>query len=114
MNPSNNITQANKDERLMKYLEGKLSGDELHEFEKLMADSDLLNDAVEGLQHIQQPKNIDAYVTDLNKHLHQYTSSKKKRRLKNKLGLNDFTMVSIFLVIALCIIAYIVIKMKSH
>ena len=114
MNPSNNITQANNDERLMKYLEGKLSGEELHEFEKLMADSDLLNDAVEGLEAVKQTKNIDAYVTDLNKHLHQYTSSKKKRRIKNKLELNDWTMVSVFLIIALCVVAFIIIKMKSH
>ena len=115
MNQSNNITQANNDERLMKYLEGKLSGEELHEFEKQMAESDLLNDAVEGLESIKQSKNIDVYVNDLNKHLQQYTSSKKKRRLKNRLELNDWTLLSIFLIIALCVVGYVVVKMmKLH
>ncbi|MFY7964441.1 MAG: hypothetical protein ACOVO1_06065 [Chitinophagaceae bacterium] len=112
MNPSNNIT-PNNDERLMKYLEGKLSGEELYEFEKKMADSDLLNDAVEGLETIKQPKNIDSYVNDLNKHLQQYTSSKKKRRIKNRLELNDWTLLSIFLIIALCVIGYFVIRMSK-
>lgn len=112
MNPSNNIT-PNNDDRLMKYLEGKLSGEELYEFEKQMADSDLLNDAVEGLEAMKQQKNIDVYVNDLNKHLQQYTSSKKKRRLKNRLELNDWTLLSIFLIIALCVIGYFVIKMSK-
>ena len=113
MSTSNKITQANNDERLMKYLEGKLSGEELHEFEKQMAESDLLNDAVEGLETVKQQKNIDVYVNDLNKHLHNYTSSKKKRRLKNRLELNDWTLLSIFLIIALCIVGYVVIKMMK-
>ncbi len=114
MNPSNNITPTN-DELLKQYLEGKLSGGALHEFEKQMIDSDLLNDAVEGLESIKHKKNIDIYVSDLNKHLKAYTSSKKKRRLKNKIELSDWTMISIFLVIVLCVVGYIIIKItKLH
>jgi hypothetical protein len=105
-----NETYQNNDEQLIKYLEGKLSGEELYEFEKQMADSSLLNDAVEGLDTIKNRHKIDSYVNDLNKHLHNYTSSKKKRRLKNKLELNDWTLLSILLIITLCVVAFIVIK----
>ena len=105
-----NRTYQNNDERLIKYLEGKLSGEELYEFEKQMSDSSMLNDAVEGLDTIKNKHKIDNYVNDLNTHLHNYTSSKKKRRLKNKLELNDWTLQSIFLIITLCIAAYCVIR----
>ena len=110
MKPSNNITQPNNDERLMKYLNGELSGEALHEFEKEMAESSLLNDAVEGLQTLESNNKVDAYVQDLNTQLHKYTSSKKKRRLKNRLELNDWTLLAIFLIIALCVVAYVIIK----
>ncbi len=103
----------NKDEQLIKYLDGKLSGEELYEFEQQMSDSSLLNDAVEGLQTLENKTKIDAYVNDLNKQLHQYTSSKKKRRLKNRLQLNDWTLLAMFLIIALCVTAYVLIKMNK-
>ena len=105
-----NRTYQNNDEQLIKYLEGKLSGEELYEFEKQMSDSSMLNDAVEGLDTIKNRHKIDNYVNDLNTHLHNYTSSKKKRRIKNKLELNDWTLLSIFLIITLCIVAYWVIR----
>jgi ABC-type bacteriocin/lantibiotic exporter with double-glycine peptidase domain len=105
-----NNTYQNNDEQLIKYLEGKLSGEELYEFEKQMSDSSMLDDAVEGLNNIKNKHKIDNYVNDLNKHLHEYISTKKKRRLKNKLELNDWTLLSIFLVITLCVVAYCVIK----
>lgn len=100
-------------DKLLLYLEGKLSGEELHEFEKQMSEDDLLNDAAEGLSAINNKKNIDVYVNDLNKHLQQYTSSKKKRRVKNKIELNDWTLLSIFLIISLCLTGYFLLK-KLH
>lgn len=113
MSFSSNKISTNNDELMMKYLEGKLSEEDLYEFEKQMANSELLNDAIEGLQTVKNSKNIDAYVSDLNKHLHQYTSSKKKRRLKNRLELNDWILLSILLVIGLCIVSYFVIKLMK-
>ena len=113
MNPSKNITQLNDHELMMQYLEGKLMGNELHEFEKKMIDSTLLNDAVEGLQTIANKKNIDVYVTDLNKHLQNFTSLKKKRRLKNRIQLNDWTLLSILLIIALGVVCFVIINLLN-
>ena len=111
MNSSKNISQQNDHELMMQYLEGKLVGEALYEFEKKMIDSTILNDAVEGLQEIENKKNIDVYVNDLNKHLQNFASSKRKRRLKNRLQLNDWTLLSILLIIALSVVGYIVIKL---
>ncbi len=94
------------EEQLLKYLNGSLNNDELHEFEKKMADSTLLNDAVEGLQTIKNKTSIDHYVSDLNKQLHEFTTSKKRRRLKNKSSINFWIIASIVLIIIICIIGY--------
>jgi hypothetical protein len=109
MNSSYNINKA--EQQMMNYLDGKLSGTELYQFEKQMADSSMLNDAVEGLQILENTNKINSYVTDLNKQLKKYTSSKKKRRIKNHLELNDWTSLAIILVITLCIIGYFVVKL---
>lgn len=100
-------------EQIRKYINNQLTGEELHQFEKQMLENEMLNDAVEGLSALENKKSIDSYVNDLNKHLQQYTSSKKKRRLKNKLELNDWTLLAILFIIAMCTIAYYVIKLKK-
>ena len=49
----NILSNSNKDidnQKLMDYLAGKLSAQEKHDFEKQMAESAMVNDAVEGLQ----------------------------------------------------------------
>jgi hypothetical protein len=107
----NSSKYINNEGQLLKYLEGKLSGDELYEFQKMMAESNLLNDAVEGLEIVGNTNKINTYVADLNKHLQNYTSSKRDRRIKNHLQLNDWSLISIFLTIALCIFGYIVVKL---
>lgn len=100
-------------EQIRKYINNQLTGEELHQFEKQMLENEMLNDAVEGLSALENKKSIDSYVNDLNKHLQQYTSSKKKRRLKNKLELNDWTLLAILFIIAMCTVAYYVIKLKK-
>jgi anti-sigma factor RsiW len=48
----NILSNSNKDidnQKLMDYLSDKLSAEEKHEVEKTLVDSELMNDAVEGL-----------------------------------------------------------------
>src|SRR5665647_843583 len=49
----NILSNSNKDidnQKLMDYLSDKLSAEEKHEVEKTLVDSELMNDAVEGLE----------------------------------------------------------------
>lgn len=105
-----NNDQHINNKQLLTYLNNELSNEELHNFEKEMANSNLLNDAVEGLSMLPNKKSIDVYVNDLNKQLQQYTSSKKQRRLKNKLNVDDWAIYAAIIIIALCIIGYFIIK----
>ena len=53
----NILSNSNKDidnQKLMDYLSGKLSAGEKHDFEKTLVDSEMMNDAVEGLQKIKK------------------------------------------------------------
>jgi anti-sigma factor RsiW len=84
----NILSNSNKDidnQKLMDYLSGKLSAEEKHEIEKQMAESDFVNDAVEGLQDIKNKKDVSQYVDQLNDNLHKQLDKKKKRKQKRAL-----------------------------
>jgi len=109
----NILSNSNKDidnQQLMDYLSGKLSGPEKHEIEKLMADSDFMNDAVEGLQQIPDQQDIQSYVEQINGDLHKKLQKKKSRRLKRRLKDSPWGYVAALLILLLCIAAYLVIR----
>ncbi|HLZ87954.1 MAG TPA: hypothetical protein VKQ52_11955 [Puia sp.] len=111
------LSNSNKDidnQQLMDYLSGKLSGEALHEMERSMADSEFLNDAVEGLQRVGDKKNMQAYVDELNASMQKTLEKKKNRRLKRRLREDPWALIAIVLVISLCILGYIVIRKLLH
>lgn len=115
----NILANSNKDidnQQLMDYLSGKLSGEDLHELERSMAGDDFLNDAVEGLQQVKNPRNMQAYVEELNAAMQKSLEKKKSRRqrLRNRLKDEPWTYLAIILVLSLCILAYVVIKQMQH
>jgi hypothetical protein len=114
----NILSNSNKDidnQKLMDYLSGKLSAQEKHELEKQMAENELVNDGVEGLQEFRDQKKLQAYVDQLQKQLNQYLKQKKSRRDKWFQGKYDqWIYISVVLVLALIIIAYVIIRKLSH
>jgi anti-sigma factor RsiW len=111
------LANSNKDidnQQLMDYLSGKLSGEALHDMERSMADSEFLNDAVEGLQQVNNKKDMQAYVDQLNASMHQALEKKKQRRLKRRLKDDPWSLLAVILVITLCILAYVVIRKLLH
>jgi anti-sigma factor RsiW len=113
----NILANSNKDidnQQLMDYLSGNLSAEDLHEVERLMADNAFLNDAVEGLQHMRDKKDIQSYVNELNAALQRNMAKKKARRRKRQLKENPWTLVAILLVLGLCILGWIVIRKFLH
>lgn len=109
----NILSNSNKDidnQKLMDYLSGKLSEQEKHEVEKWMVDNDFENEAVEGLQQLTGKKNLEGYVDQLNKELHQYIRQKKDRREKRKINNSFWVYTAIILILLIIILAYIVIS----
>jgi anti-sigma factor RsiW len=109
----NILSNSNKDidnQQLMDYLSGHLSPEQLHEVERSMADSEFVNDAVEGLQHITDKKDLQVYVDELNAAMQKSLQKKKLRRQKRRLKDEPWGIIAVVLVILLCIIAYIVVR----
>ena len=107
------LANSNKDidnQQLMDYLSGNLSGEPLHDLERSMADSAFLNDAVEGLQKMRSQKDLQVYVEELNAALQRSVAKKKERRMKRRLKENPWSYLVILLILALCIIAWMMIK----
>jgi len=101
-------------EQLIKYLEGKLSEEERHAIEKQMAASSFTNDAIEGLQSIANKKDINLYVDELNRQLHQYTHKHQKKKSKRAIKHLDWIILSIIIVILLCVLGYYVINLHKQ
>ncbi|HEY6979245.1 MAG TPA: hypothetical protein VH396_23275, partial [Chitinophagaceae bacterium] len=99
---------------LKKYVSGEASPEETHAVEKQMADSDFVNDAVEGLQTISSKQKLDDYVNQLNKNLHQHLVSKKQLKNKRRIKELFWVIVAAIVIVLLCILAYIVIKIQRE
>ncbi len=109
----NILSNSNKDidnQQLMDYLSGKLTGEELHEVERSMADNEFLNDAVEGLQSFGNKKDLAVYVDELNASMQKNLEKKKQRRLKRRLKDEPWGLLAIVLIILLCIAGYWVVR----
>jgi len=95
------------EDKLMAYLEGKLSPAEQHEVELWLADEGMEADAVDGLRTLQ-PADTKHSVERLNHNLRKTLHGKKrKRRQPNN---NQFTYIAIVIILMLIVVAYIVMR----
>ncbi|MEO8762670.1 MAG: hypothetical protein ABI416_00190 [Ginsengibacter sp.] len=109
----NILSNSNKDidnQKLMDYLAGNLSASEKHDFEKTLVDSEMMNDAVEGLEKLKS-KNVSALVGQLNNNLYIQLEKKKSKKLKRRIKDLPWLYLSIILILLIVIIGYLVIKM---
>ncbi len=109
----NILPNSNKDidnQKLMDYLSNNMSIEEKHEIEKVMADSALINDAVEGLQHFENKQSISAFAAQLNAELHKHLKKKKQHRQKLKLKEHPWLYVTAILILTLLVIGFVVIS----
>jgi anti-sigma factor RsiW len=109
----NILSNSNKDidnQKLMDYISGKLSGKDKHEVEQWMVDNNFESEALEGLQMIEDKKDLELYVSQLNKDLNKYLQLKKQRRDRKKIKEIPWSYLAIVVVLVLIIIAYVVIQ----
>ena len=107
------LNNSNKDidnQKLMDYLSKKLTAQESHELEQLMADDAFMNDAVEGLEQIGDTKKLGVSVEELNRGLQKQIAKKKQRREKRKLKEQPWAYVAAIILLLLIIVCYIVLK----
>jgi len=107
------LSNLNKDieqDKLLDYLNKKMSASEAHELEKQMADDEFMNDAVEGLEQFKDRSNVSSLVEQLNRDLKKQTAKKKQRKEKRKLKEQPWLYITIVILLLLVVISYIIIK----
>lgn len=102
-----------KDDQLMDYLQGNLSDEERHAIEAQMLEDDFTNDAVEGLETVNNKSQLPTYVEQLNRQLQKSINSKKKRKEKRKLVDNQWLIFAICIVLAISVIGYYMLHLKG-
>jgi hypothetical protein len=107
------LSNLNKDieqDKLLDYLNKKLSAAEAHEVEKQMADDEFMNDAMEGLEKFKNKQDLSLLVEQLNRDLKKQTAKKKKHKEKLKLKEQPWLYISIVILLVLIIISFVLVK----
>lgn len=113
----NILNNSNKDidnQKLMDYLSQQLSKQDSHELEKMMADDEFINDAVEGLEQFSSKKSMTISVEQLNRDLQKQLAKKKSRKEKRILKDQPWIYYTIIILLALIVIGYLVIKKRTE
>jgi anti-sigma factor RsiW len=97
------------EEKLMAYLEGKLSAAEQHDVEEWLADEGMESDALEGLSTLRTGEAHQS-VNRLNHRLRKTMHSKRKRR---QLKTGHFTSIAIAIILLLAVVGYILVRMAK-
>jgi len=93
-------------QKLMNYLEGKLSPEEMHEVEKEMLDSGMTSDAIEGLQSVSDTGKLRNYEKDLQRKLKQQLQKRDKRRSAKKIKEMPWIYIFIVIILLLALVAF--------
>lgn len=107
------LSNLNKDieqEKLLDYLNKKLSASEAHEVEKQMADDEFMNDAVEGLEQFKNKKDLSLLVDQMNRDLRKQTEKKKQKKEKRKLKDQPWLYISIVILLLLAVLGFFLVK----
>ena len=113
----NILNNSNKDidnQKLMDYLSKQLSKQDSHDLEKIMADDEFMNDAVEGLEQFSNVKKLPISVEQLNRELQKQIAKKKNRKEKRKIKDQPWVYFTLILLLILTIICYVIIKKRME
>lgn len=110
------LSHSNKDidnQKLLQYLSGQMSAAESHDFEKEMLDSELVNDAVEGLRQMRKDADLDAYARQINTKLQKQLQKNKAKRIKRKVRDLPWIYITIIILLLLIVLGFWVIQSHS-
>jgi hypothetical protein len=109
----NILNNSNKDidnQKLMDYLSKQLSKQDSHDLEKMMADDEFMNDAVEGLEQFNNVKKLPLSVDQLNRDLQKQLAKKKTRKEKRTIKDQPWVYFTIILLLVLTVICFVIVK----
>jgi anti-sigma factor RsiW len=98
------------EEKLLAYLEGRLSPEEQHEVELYLAEEGMESDAMEGLKQLPS-EDTKATVSKLNWQLRQQLQKKAHRR-RQPIRENKLAWAAVAFILLLCVLAYVVLHLS--
>lgn len=103
--PENNEGLSQDD--LLKYLEGNTKRTSMHDIEKNLLDDVFAQEAIEGLQAIDEKKKIISIANEIDHDLRKKLRTEKRRK---PLGMdNHFAIIGVILIILLSVVAWYII-----
>lgn len=100
-------------ETLLKYLNGELSPEQQHEVEKQLLDNSFENDAMEGLQTLEQKEGLQLLVASLNRDLRKKLAKKKQSREQKRLKPQWLVYFSILILLIILVLVYLYLHIHS-
>lgn len=110
------LAHSNKDidnQLLMDYISGRLSDADQHAVEEWLQENEFASDALEGLQEFGNKEQLKEFVAQLDKDLKSFLQQKRQRREKRRLKDSPLAYITIIIILAFLVLAYIVIKLLT-
>lgn len=102
------------EQQMMDYLEGRLSPEQAHDMEKMMADSGFLDDAVEGLSQMKDRQQLPGIVQELNQRLHAKVGKQRTRHRQYLPDAQTITIIALVTILVLVTLTYIIFRMYQN
>lgn len=100
-------------QRLLDYIEGRLTEADKREVEKLLADSPFDSDALEGLEQVQQKDRLPGVVQDINRQLVKQLQTRRRRPYKKLPDINLPLTVTIIILILVALVYFFIIRQAA-
>ena len=105
-----NLQKDTDQEKLMKYLQGKLSDAEKHEVEADSLSDDFEAEALEGLEMISAKNSMPDTVSSLNAQLQKKLKERNSIRRKKSEPNQSTVFVAIILILIVAVISWVIIN----
>ena len=105
-----NLSKDIEQEKLLEYLNRKLSAEEQHVLETQMNNDAFMSDAMDGLEQMKSADKVSLAVTQLNEGLKKQLEKNKKRRNKGTVMQDSWIYYTVILLLLLAVIGYLVIR----
>lgn len=99
------------EDEILRYLSNKMGSEEKMLLRKRIGESGFDNDAIDGLQQLNNNEDLKKHVIHLNKKLHQQLQTKKGWQSKKELKSLQWIILAAIILLLLCIVAFFILKM---
>ena len=98
-------------EKILEYLKGSLSDEEIAQFKVRPPEDPFLREALEGLQTLENKENLPKMIRGLNQQLHQHLAHNKYTGRKKMIRFGDWIYWSIGIILLLALAAFLVLRL---